>query len=154
VTDRLTLEADNGEQVSLTLFGRIKKPFRFIDPDNPANSARARLCVSGDQFIVEFSAYDPNLNLSRANYQFLDASGRNVGNSIDVDIQQAIAGRNILKGQSVTVSQRFSGAGDNRRSRGLMPGPVSLRRAVVRCSTAAPRPGGRAGPDAKSAGFS
>jgi hypothetical protein len=115
VTDRLTLDADNGEQVTLTLFGRIKKPFVFIDPDNPANSPRARLCTSGDQFIVEFSAYDPNLNLSRANYQFLDASGRTVGNSIDVDIQQAIAARNIVKGQSVTVSQRFSGASDNRR---------------------------------------
>lgn len=115
VTDRLTLDADNGEQVTLTLFGRIKKPFVFIDPDNPANSPSARLCRSGDEFIVEFSAYDPNLNLSRANYQFLDASGRLVGGSIDVDIQQAIAGRNIQKGQSVTVTQRFSGADDNRR---------------------------------------
>ena len=114
VNDLLTLEAANGERVNIALQGKIKKPFIFIDPRNPANAPVVTLCVSGNEFIVEFSAYDSNLNLSNATYQFQDSSGRPVGAAFSVDLQQAISSKNIAEGQSVTITQHFTGANDNK----------------------------------------
>jgi len=73
------------------------------------------LCQSGDQFIVTFSAYDPNTNLTRAVYQFKDSSGRNVGAPITVDnLGSVLQQQGIQQGQSFTLVQRFNGANDNR----------------------------------------
>ncbi|MFY9610562.1 MAG: DUF1194 domain-containing protein [Blastocatellia bacterium] len=99
--------------LTVPLSGRVTKEVRLIDPSNPANAPVLKLCRSGNQFIVEFSAYDSNLSIGRATYQFLDDEGRTVGPLFDVSLGQAIADRNLATGQSITVVQRFSGANDN-----------------------------------------
>lgn len=99
--------------LTVPLEGQVTTEVRLIDPSNPANAPVVKLCRSGDQFIVEFSAYDSNLNVNRATYQFLDAAGRSVGQLFDVALSQVIEGRNLATGQSVTVVQRFTGASDN-----------------------------------------
>jgi len=116
VTDQLTLQAANGDRITLTLLGQVRGRFLLIDPNNPANAPVITLCQSGNEFVVTFSAFDANLNLSRASYQFLNRSGQPIGGPIAVDVQQAIASRNLTKGQSITISQRFTGARDNRVS--------------------------------------
>jgi len=112
-TDQLTLQPSAGDPVVVNLNGRVKRGLIVIDPHNPANPPIVTLCRSGNEFIVEFSEYDANLNPSLTTYQFLDGSGKNVGNPINVDLAQAVSSRNLLKGQSFTVTQRFTGANDN-----------------------------------------
>jgi hypothetical protein len=72
-----------------------------------------KLCRSGNNFIVEFSAYDANLNIDRATYQFLDGGGRTIGPTFDIPLTESIEGRALATGQSITVVQRFTGADDN-----------------------------------------
>lgn len=117
VSSALTVRSSGGNSTPTTttiqLIGKVNKDLRLIDPSNPSNAPVVKLCRSGNEFIVEFSVYDANLNVERANYQFMDRSGRIVGNAFDISLSQAIAGRNLATGQSITVSQRFTGASDN-----------------------------------------
>ena len=117
VSSVLTIRSAGGDSTPSTmtvpLQGQVRTEVRLIDPSNPTNAPVVRLCRVGDQFVVEFSGYDANLNIDRATYQFLDAGGRTVGQVFDVALSQAIADRNLATGQSYTVVQRFSGANDN-----------------------------------------
>ncbi len=100
-------------RLTVPLSGQVTKEVRLINPSNPPNKPVVKLCRSGDQFIVEFSAYDANLNIDHATYQFVDIAGRTVGQVFDVELSQTIEGRNLATGQSITVVQRFTGASDN-----------------------------------------
>lgn len=114
ITDTLTLQVSAGNPVTLTLRGRVKKGVKLINPTNPSASPLVTICRSDNEFVVEFSAWDSNLDVSRATYQFRNSSGSPIGAAISVDLGQAISGRNIQPGQSFTVTQRFTGANDNR----------------------------------------
>ena len=114
ITDTLTIQVSAGNPVTLTLKGRVKKGVKLINPTNPAASPLVTICRSGNEFVVEFSAWDANGDVSRATYQFRNGSGAAIGDPFSVDLNQAIRDRNIQPGQSFTVTQRFTGANDNR----------------------------------------
>jgi len=106
----------NGVSNSLTvpLVGRVTKEMRLIDPNDPSQPPAVALCRAGNDFFVQFSAYDSNQNVDHADFQFIDSSGRAVSQVIQVTgLDQAIAAKNLATGQSVTIVQRFSGATDN-----------------------------------------
>ena len=113
ITDTLTIQASAGNPVTLTLRGRVKKGVKLINPTNPGANPLVTICRSGDEFVVEFSAWDANTDVSRATYQFRNGSGAPIGAAISVDLSQAIRERNIQQGQSFTITQRFTGANDN-----------------------------------------
>ena len=113
VTDTLTIQT-SAAPVTMTLIGGVKLGIRLIDPNDPRNAPQISLCRSGDQFVVTFSAYDSNTNLQSATYQFKDGSGRAVGQPITVnDLGSVLQQQGIKKGQSFSLTQRFSGASDN-----------------------------------------
>jgi hypothetical protein len=113
ITDTLTIGTSSGP-VSLTVLGAVKPPIRFINPTDPSAQPVVTLCKSGDEFIVTFSAYDSNTNLTRAVYQFKDSQGRNVGAPVNVDnLGSVLQQQGIQQGQSFTLTQRFKGANDN-----------------------------------------
>ena len=115
ITDTLTIATSAGNPVTVTLLGGVKPHVRFINPNDPSAAPVVTLCQSGDQFVVTFSAYDPNTNLTRAVYQFKDSSGRNIGAAITVDnLGSVLQQQGIREGQSFTLVQRFAGANDNR----------------------------------------
>jgi hypothetical protein len=114
ITDTLTITS-NTTPVTLTILGAVKPPIRFINPTDPSAQPVVTLCKNGDEFIVTFSAYDSNTNLSRAVYQFKDSQGRNVGAAISVDnLGSVLQQQGIQQGQSFTLTQRFTGANDNK----------------------------------------
>ena len=114
INDTLTLNTSGGP-VTVTLLGSVKPRIRFINPDDPSAAPVVTLCQSGDQFVVTFSAFDANTNLSRAVYQFKNSQGRNVGSPITInDLGSVLQQEGIQEGQSFTLTQRFSGANDNR----------------------------------------
>lgn len=114
ITDTLTITTSAGNPVTITLLGTVKPRVRLINPTDPSAAPVVTLCQSGDQFIVTFSAYDPNTNVTRAVYQFKDSAGRNVGSPLSVDLGSVLQQQGIQEGQSFTLVQRFSGANDNR----------------------------------------
>ncbi|MGA9771930.1 MAG: hypothetical protein WBV94_23060 [Blastocatellia bacterium] len=113
ITDTLTIQVSAGNPLTLTLRGRVKKGVKLINPTNPGANPLVTICRSGNEFVVEFSAWDANTDVSSATYQFRNGSGGSVGDIITVDIAQAIRERNIQQGQSFTITQRFTGANDN-----------------------------------------
>ena len=113
ITETLTVATSVGSPVTLTLIAGVKPHVRLISPTDPSAAPVVTLCKSGDQFVVTFSAYDANTNVSRAVYQFKDGSGRSVGAAIAVDLAAALQQQGIRAGQSFTLTQRFMGANDN-----------------------------------------
>jgi len=115
INDTLTLATSAGSPITITLIGGVKPRIRFIDPNDPNAAPVVTLCKSADEFLVTFSAFDANTNLSRAVYQFKDSAGRNIGPSITIDnLGSVLQQQGIQLGQSFTLTQRFSGANDNK----------------------------------------
>ena len=113
VTSVLTLTQSAGPSIAVNLVGRVTTSLRLIHPNNPRQLPLVTLSRSGNQLTVEFSVFDSNQDVSRASYQFLDRAGRNVGQAFDVDLTQAIAQRNLARGQSFTVTHRFTQGADS-----------------------------------------
>jgi hypothetical protein len=57
--------------------------------------------------------FDSNLDVSRAKYEFLDANGQVVAGPFEVDLAEPLRSLNLVKGQSFSVEQRFTGASDS-----------------------------------------
>ncbi|HWO01002.1 MAG TPA: choice-of-anchor D domain-containing protein [Blastocatellia bacterium] len=117
VSSVLSIRSTGGNSTPATLTvpltGLVTKEVKLIDPSSPGDPPLVKLCRNGDEFIVEFSVYDSNQNVTRATYQFMDSVNRIVGQVFDIGISEAIASRNLATGQSFTVVQRFTGASDN-----------------------------------------
>ena len=113
IEDKLVIEASAGNPVMLTLVGSVKKKVRLINPSDPSAAPLVTICKSGNEFVVQFSAWDSNSNVNRATYRFRNSSGQTVGQTFSVSLDDVL--RSIQKGQSFTVTQRFSGANDNRQ---------------------------------------
>jgi hypothetical protein len=100
--------------ITIPLTGRVTSDVRVIDPNDPNAPPIVAFCRTGNDFVAQFSVYDSNQNIDHATFQFTDSAGRTVGQVINVTgLDQAIAARNLAVGQSLTVVQRFTGAGDN-----------------------------------------
>jgi hypothetical protein len=99
--------------LTVPLTAAVTKDVRLINPSDPSQSPTVSICRTADEFIVQFSIYDSNQNVDHASFQFVDNQGGTVGQVIDVTgLDQVIASKNLAKGQSFTVAQRFSGASD------------------------------------------
>ena len=59
---------------------------------------------------MNYSLFDPNMDVKSAKYELLDAGGRLVGEAFDIDLTQPVRDLNLVRGQSFAVQQKFSGA--------------------------------------------
>jgi len=116
IADTLTIQVSAGDPVVLPVSGAVKKGVQLIKPDDPSVAPLVRLCRSGNEFTVEFSAWDANTNVTRAVYQFRNGSNQPLGAPITVNnLDQVLSSQGIQRGQSFTLIQRFTGAIDNDR---------------------------------------
>jgi hypothetical protein len=113
ITSQLVIAQAGGNPLTVNLIGRVTTNVRFINPASPAGTPIVNFTRSGDEFTVEFSLFDSNLNVSKASYEFVDRNGRTVGQIRDIDLTQQIQTRGLVTGQSFTVTQKFTGANDN-----------------------------------------
>src|SRR6185369_13760184 len=100
--------------LSVNVNAIVETALHLINPNNPKKPATLGFTKSGDEFSVTFAAYDANADVTRARYEFLDAGGAVVAGPFDVDLTAAIRERNLVRGQSFTVTQRFTGADSHR----------------------------------------
>jgi hypothetical protein len=103
------------DRIAINVIARIDSAVRIINADNPRRAGgQVRLARTADGLEVTFGVFDANLDVTRARYEFLDAGGSAIGQAIEIDLAGSIAAGRITKGQSFTVTQRFTG-GSTRR---------------------------------------
>lgn len=113
VTSRVVFGVAGGGTISVNVIARADTALHLINPNNPRKPATFSFTKSGDKFTVSFTVYDSNLDVNHARYEFLDSSGTVIAGPFDVDLTQVIRDRNLVRGQSFTVSQDFTGADSN-----------------------------------------
>jgi hypothetical protein len=111
-----TLSFGGSEAIHLT--GRVSTAVRLINPVKTRKAPLIGFTRLGSDFLVEFSVYDSNLDVDRARIQFLDGAGRTVGDAFNIDLAPTLRSRNLVTGQSFTITQRFTGARDNSKVAG------------------------------------
>lgn len=109
VTSRVRFNLGGGSPVLIDVNGRIDRRLLLINPDDPRQAPVVKFARNGDEIIVTYSVFDPNLNVSDATYEMLDNAGQAV-ETLTVSLASAIADADLIKGQSFTVAQRFAGA--------------------------------------------
>jgi hypothetical protein len=57
--------------------------------------------------------------VSRARYEFVDGNGQVVAGPFEIDLVAPVQSANLVKGQSFSVEQRFSGANSNPQVTGV-----------------------------------
>jgi uncharacterized repeat protein (TIGR01451 family) len=119
VTSRLTFRLNDGSPIVINLLGRVSTDVQLINPDLPRRGPLVIFSRVDDEFIVEYSIYDSDLNVNRASYQFFDDRGRPAQDEITVDLTPLVREGNFVRGQSFTVVQRFTGAEDHPSIRGV-----------------------------------
>jgi parallel beta-helix repeat protein len=113
INSRVTFRVAGGSTLSVNVNAIVETALHLINPNNPKKAATLRFTKSGDEFSVTFAVHDANGDVGRARYEFLDAGGVVIAGPFDVDLTQAIRERNLVRGQSFTVTQRFTGASSN-----------------------------------------
>ncbi len=115
VTSQLVITPQGGSPLSpINLIGRTPTAAQLINPqaNQPRKPALITFTRSGNTLTVDCFVHDPNLDLDLVRYHFLDGSGRPVEIPSDVPVAEAIQQSGLVKGQSFTISQRFSGANE------------------------------------------
>jgi uncharacterized repeat protein (TIGR01451 family) len=113
VDSRVTFRLDDGQAITIDLEGRVATDVKLIHPENPKRPPLVTFARVENEFIVQYSIYDPNLDVSRAVYQFFDNRGRPAQQELSVDLTSLVQNGGFVRGQSFTVTQRFTGARDH-----------------------------------------
>jgi hypothetical protein len=114
----ITFNQNGGEDLEIKLVGHVDTKLILIDPENPRRAPVVVLSRVEDDFLFEYSIYDSNRDVTKATYQFFDKQLRPAGQPVTVDLAALI--EQIVKGQSVTIAQRFTGAKDHPEIFGVM----------------------------------
>ena len=112
VTNAAT-EAGTPRSFSYPVTGRVAPELKLINPLTPSLSPLVVLARNNDEFSVEFSVHDANMDTFCATYQFLNQGDVPVGDAPVFYLDEDIAKANMVRGQSFTVVKKFNGA--NRR---------------------------------------
>ncbi|MEW6130960.1 MAG: HYR domain-containing protein [Acidobacteriota bacterium] len=114
ISSRITFRLSSGAGIEVNIFARLIKDVVLTHPEAPRRGPLVTFARVDDEFIVEYTIYDPNLDVNRASYQFFDKDGRLVQQELSVDLAPLVSNGNFVRGQSFTVVQRFTGAKDNK----------------------------------------
>lgn len=110
INSQLVITPNAGAPLTVNLTGRISPPAKMIHPSDSRLEPLVVFTRVGDEFTIECSTHDSNLDLQLARYQFLDQNDRRVGVVAEVGLAQAIAQRDLVRGQSFSIIQKFTGA--------------------------------------------
>jgi hypothetical protein len=106
----LTFTQNGGAPLQIKLVGHIDTALVLIDPVNPRNLPFASISRVEDDFIIEYSIYDSNMDVNKAVYQFFDTHERPAEQPLTVDLSALFGDRRLARGQSLTITQTVSGA--------------------------------------------
>jgi hypothetical protein len=141
ITSRCNFTIEGGAQLSVNVVGNVAETLMLINPANPRKKAAVTFARSGNEFILTYSIFDPDLNTNLAKYELLNDSNQMVGQAIEVDLAAAIRQTGLIRGQSFTVEQRFTGANSHPEITGcrltVTDGEGSVSKTVTSTSSSA-----------------
>ncbi len=112
VTSRIVFLLNDNQQAVVNIIGHVATGLKLINATNPRKPAQVTFTKSGGEFVLTYSVYDPDLDVSQARYELLGGNGQ-ASQTFDVDLAQPLGQLGLVKGQSFTVRQRFTGANDH-----------------------------------------
>jgi uncharacterized repeat protein (TIGR01451 family) len=112
ITSRVNFRVAGGNPFSVNIVANLADDLVLIDPINTRRAPVVTFERIGDEYVLTYSLFDANLDTQRMKVELLDSGGRTVSD-FDIDLVVPIRERNLVRGQSFTVVQRFSGANDN-----------------------------------------
>ena len=95
---------------NLPITAGISTPHILINPLATSLAPLVVMARNADEYAVEFSVHDSNLDIFCATYEFLDANDRPVGEAPTFYLDEDIAAAKLCRGQSFTLVKKFSGA--------------------------------------------
>ena len=110
VNSRVSFSVAGGPPLVVSVISRVDTALTLINPKNPRKQPFVSLSSSGDNLSVSFAVFDPNLDINNATFEFVNAAGTIVAGPFDIDLEQPVQNRNLVRGQSFSVEQRFAGA--------------------------------------------
>jgi hypothetical protein len=113
VTSIVTFRQNAGAPVTVPVLSHLATGVIFINPTNPRQPPSITFTRSGNDITVSYALYDPNLNVTRAKYEFLGSSGQVIGSAFEIDLAEQLRALALVRGQSFSVEQRFTGANDH-----------------------------------------
>ena len=113
ISSRVTFNIGGGVLLTANVIANIGTDLALIDPNNPRGAPVVSFTRSGNEFVLTYSVFDANLDVRRARYELLTGDGLTAGQALEVDLEAALRARNLVRGQSFTVVQRFTGAATN-----------------------------------------
>ena len=112
-TSRIVFRQNGGANILVPISARVSTGVLLVNASNPRAPAEVTFTRSGNDITVSYAVYDSNLDVSRAKYEFLNGGGQVVAGPFEIDLAGPISQANLLKGQSFSVEQRFTGASSN-----------------------------------------
>jgi uncharacterized repeat protein (TIGR01451 family) len=109
---RVTFRLSRGNPFSINTVANVATGLVLIDPVNTRRPALLTFERVGNEFVLTYSLFDSNQDVQRMKVELLDGGGAVVA-SFDIDLVEPVRARNLVRGQSFTVVQKFSGANDN-----------------------------------------
>ena len=119
VTSRIVFRQNAGANIFVPLSARVSTALVFVNISNPRAVPEVLFTRSGDDITVSYGIYDSNLDVTRSKYEFLNGSGQVVAGPFEIDLAGSVSSANLLKGQSFSVEQRFTGGSDNPDATGV-----------------------------------
>ena len=113
VTSKIVFRQSGGANIAVPLLARVSTGVVLVNLVNPRTQPEVIFTRSGDNITVSYAVFDSNLDVSRAKYEFLDNSGQVVAGPFEIDLAAPIRSLNLVKGQSFSVDQKFTGASSN-----------------------------------------
>jgi hypothetical protein len=113
VTSKIVFRQNGGANIGIPLLARVSTALVLVNLSNPRALPEVLFTRSGDNITVSYAVFDSNLDVSRAKYEFVDSSGQVVAGPFEIDLAASIRSLNLVKGQSFSVDQKFTGASSN-----------------------------------------
>ncbi len=113
VTSKIVFRQNAGANLAVPILARVSTALVLVNLSNPRAPAEVLFTRSGNDITVSYAVFDSNLDVSRAKYEFLDNSGQVVAGPFEIDLAASLGSANLVRGQSFSVEQRFTGASSN-----------------------------------------
>jgi uncharacterized repeat protein (TIGR01451 family) len=109
----LTFIQNGGAPLRIRLVGHLDTGIALINPENPRLFPTIVFRRDENDFVIEFSVFDANLDVTKVTYQFFNKKTSPVESPITVDLATLVRQTGFVDGQSFTISQRITGAKDH-----------------------------------------
>jgi hypothetical protein len=113
VTSKIVFRQNAGTNIAVPISARVSTGLVLVNLSNPRALPEVLFTKSGNDITVSYAVFDSNIDVRSARYEFLDNGGHVVAGPFEIDLAASISSANLVRGQSFSVEQRFTGASSN-----------------------------------------